>query len=402
MVDGRASEEGCLVADKRTTGKPAVLWVSHDTRLNGAPRCLLLALGALGRDVCSKVILYQHGLLCRELEKGLFPFRVLRRWKGWGRWTEYANWLRNFLEICWVIYRENASLVYANSSARSQCLLSAKLMGIPSVLHIREMRVPRKGAKLRVSLRHFISGTFPDQSIAVSLATAERFRNVGPHNDNIRVVYDGIRAEDFPDMELPREEARRRLGIKCRGPLIGHIGSASRRKGVDLFLRMAVEVQKFFPDAQFIVVGVEPHQDSRRKSDLSDLCRVLGDHLHWWPVRAEVGVCFRALDVFCTLSRAEPFGLVNVEAALHGVPCVASAVDGHNEIHLNGQTAWLVPAEDSRGAAKAVVEVLENPGEALRRVKNAKERVLTEFTFEKNAEGVRRTVFDVLGGGVMV
>ena len=376
-----------------------MLWVSHDTRLNGAPRSLLLTLRGLQEEVRSIVLLYQEGPLCRELEKNRVSFRILRTKEGWGRWTTYANWIRNFLEICWIAYREGSNLVYGNSSARSQCLLAGKWMGIPTAMHLREMRVSRKGQRVRGSLRYWITGWCVDRRLAVSSATESRFRSAGPHRGKSCVVYDGIRPADFPDCNLPQEEARQRLGIEKRGPWIGHIGSASRRKGMDVFLRMALQVLHSHPEAQFLVVGVEPNQQSRREGEFGELCSALGDHLHWWSVRPDVGVCFRALDVFCTLSRAEPFGLVNVEAALHQVPCVASAIDGHREIHLPDQTGWLVPPENPEAAADAVREILENPEEASRRVKEARKRVLRQFTFENYAEGVRRNVGEVLGGG---
>ena len=399
MVAGREWLNSSPVATEPKTGRPVVLWVSHDTRLNGAPRSLLLTLKALSGEVRSRVLLYQDGPLRRELERNSVPYRILRGREGWGRWTVYANWIRNFLETCWTAYREGSHLVYANSSARSQCLLVGKWMGIPTGLHIREMRSSRRGQRARGSLRYWITGWCADHRIAVSSATEERFRRIGPHGGKNRVVYDGISPEDFPEADLAKEEARRRLGIEDSGPWIGHIGSASRRKGVDVFLRMAARILESHPDAQFLVVGVEPNQQARREGEFGELCAALGSHLHWWPVRREVGICFRALDVFCTLSRAEPFGLVNLEAALHRVPCVASAIDGHREIHLPGQTGWLVPPENPAAAAAAVREILENPGEAARRAEEARQRVLQYFTFENYAGGVRRNVWEVLGGG---
>ena len=399
MVAGREWLNSSPVATEPKTGRPVVLWVSHDTRLNGAPRSLLLTLKALSGEVCSRVLLYQDGPLCRELERNSVPYRILRGREGWGRWTVYANWIRNFLETCWTAYREGSHLVYANSSARSQCLLAGRWMGVPTALHIREMRLSRRGQRARRSLRYWITGLCADRRVAVSSATEERFREIGPHAGRSRVVYNGIRPEDFPDADVPKEEARRRLGIEGPGPWIGHIGSASRRKGVDVFLRMAARILESHPDAQFLVVGVEPNQQARREGELGELCAALGSHLHWWPVQREVSHCYRALDIFCALSRAEGFSRSNLEAALHGVPSIVSGIDPNRELHLANKTAWLVPPADSEAAADAVREILSNSEETSRRVEAARRRVQNKFCFENYASGVARNLFETLEWG---
>jgi len=77
--------------------------------------------------------------------------------------------------------------------------------------------------------------------------------------------------------------------------------------------------------------------------------------------RAEV---FDASDLLLIPSRwPEPFGLVGLEAGLHGVPCVASAVGGIREWLQHDANGWLVEPGARRVArfAAAIADALKDP-----------------------------------------
>jgi glycosyltransferase involved in cell wall biosynthesis len=71
----------------------------------------------------------------------------------------------------------------------------------------------------------------------------------------------------------------------------------------------------------------------------------------------------RHLDVLVVPSRSEPFGTVIAEAMAVGVPVVASRVDGLPEVVSDGVTGALVPVDDPRALADAVLRVLERRDE---------------------------------------
>jgi glycosyltransferase involved in cell wall biosynthesis len=79
-------------------------------------------------------------------------------------------------------------------------------------------------------------------------------------------------------------------------------------------------------------------------------------------------------------------GIPNVilEALLHEVPVVATAVNGIPEVIYPGDTGWLVPEKDPEALARAIALALAQPGEARRRARRGREVVLAKFDSRKN------------------
>ncbi len=98
-------------------------------------------------------------------------------------------------------------------------------------------------------------------------------------------------------------------------------------------------------------------------------------------VRALLSTC-RALVVPSTY---EGMPLVVLEAMEAGVPVVASRVSGIPEVVADGETSWLVPAEDPAALAAALAEVLADPGEARRRGAAGRARLDERFRPEHAA-----------------
>jgi glycosyltransferase involved in cell wall biosynthesis len=87
-----------------------------------------------------------------------------------------------------------------------------------------------------------------------------------------------------------------------------------------------------------------------------------------------------AADVFVLPSRIEGFGLVYIEAAMHGVPSVGCAVGGVPEAIADGVTGLLVPPGDVDALRDAIVNLRTHPEWRARLGATARTRALTEFT----------------------
>jgi glycosyltransferase involved in cell wall biosynthesis len=100
----------------------------------------------------------------------------------------------------------------------------------------------------------------------------------------------------------------------------------------------------------------------------------------------ELADYYRASDVCVQASREEGLGFSPLEALACGVPVVATAVGGLNDTIREGETGWQVPVGDAQALANAIVQVIDNPAEALRRTRAGAEKV--DRAYE------RRVVFD--------
>jgi glycosyltransferase involved in cell wall biosynthesis len=87
--------------------------------------------------------------------------------------------------------------------------------------------------------------------------------------------------------------------------------------------------------------------------------------------------------LICPSCEFEPFGLVVCEAALAGVPALATRQGGLAEIVQEGRTGWLFAPGDVTGAARLLAELLDHPDRLHETGARAAERVRQEFSITK-------------------
>lgn len=93
---------------------------------------------------------------------------------------------------------------------------------------------------------------------------------------------------------------------------------------------------------------------------------------------------YRMADVHCfpSTERAEAFGMVALEAAATGIPCIASDLPGVRSVVLNGETGLLVPPGDAEELRKAMLLMLEQVDLRHRLGTAARHRAEAEFAWD--------------------
>jgi phosphatidylinositol alpha-mannosyltransferase len=142
------------------------------------------------------------------------------------------------------------------------------------------------------------------------------------------------------------------------------VGRLDERKGfpiaVAAFERLALER----PDLRLIVVGDGPQREAvgMLPTDLRDRVTMLGA-----LPNAEVPAVAAACDLYLGPSvGGESFGVVLIEAMAAGLPVVASAVPGYDEVVRDGVEGLLVAPRDPAALAAAAARVLDDPELAAR------------------------------------
>ena len=179
----------------------------------------------------------------------------------------------------------------------------------------------------------------------------------------------------LPPVEMPDprpgavEAFAREHHIKERRPVIGMVTRFASEKGVEILLGALPTILKQYPQAQVIYSG--QHQNVMGEQAyfdrLSPIIREYEDSGHWKflgnldPVR--LAALYPNLDVLTvpSLNSTEAFGLVQIEAMMNGVPCVASALPGVRQpvkMHGMGRVAKI---GDSADLAEAILAVLSEP-----------------------------------------
>jgi len=93
------------------------------------------------------------------------------------------------------------------------------------------------------------------------------------------------------------------------------------------------------------------------------------------------------MDIFLLPSQreGESCPMVILESWAAGVPVIAANVGGIPELITDRETGYLIPSNDPKAIADAVIHVLKNPDEARRIVQNARKLVRERFDYRENA-----------------
>lgn len=170
-------------------------------------------------------------------------------------------------------------------------------------------------------------------------------------------------------------------------PTILFVGKQWERKGGPLLLEAFRGVRQAVPDARLLIVGCTPPLDGESGIE------VLGPVAKGAPdAHARLSALYQSADVFCMPSRFEPFGVVFVEAMLHGLPCVGSDRCAIPEIISHGTTGWIVPGNDATSLCDTLVAALARRDASQEMRRQCRERALRLFTWERVAERMAGTI----------
>ena len=171
-----------------------------------------------------------------------------------------------------------------------------------------------------------------------------------------------------------------------------------RRKGMDVLLRGLPALTERFPDVQVLIVG---------RGDADELCEEAGplaDNLRFLGQvdDAEKASALRSADVYCAPNTGgESFGIVLVEAMAAGTAVVASDLDAFRRVLRDGQAGRLVPVDDGRALADALIDVLGD--DALRaRYDKASQEAVRRYDWPVVAQQIVRVYETVAAAGAKV
>jgi glycosyltransferase involved in cell wall biosynthesis len=211
----------------------------------------------------------------------------------------------------------------------------------------------------------------------------------------VRMIHLGVDLGAVASRQGTGAAVRQSLGWD-RNPIVGVVGRLQPGKGQDTFLRAAGLIAGRHPEARFVVVGgAVLGWEGSYPDELEELAMRLGiaEQVHFAGHQSDVYPWFDACDIVAHTSFNESFGLVLVEAMALGKPLVAAAEGGPLEIVEDGVSGMLVPPGQPERLAAALGALLDEPEDAARIGRAARERAQL-FSEERMAAEFAR----LLGG----
>jgi glycosyltransferase involved in cell wall biosynthesis len=227
-----------------------------------------------------------------------------------------------------------------------------KVCYTPQTIDIRQRRWRRQYV-----LSERILSRITDQIFSVSQIDANRMIRWGIPAEKVCVVPNGIELGPF---EIPekRDEVCRQLSLDPDRPVIMQVGRLSPQKDPEMFLRGAHYILRDCSDAQLVWIGDGPLyqlvQSSVSGSKSRDNIRLVGRMDRAYRFMA-------AADVVTLTSQWEGLPYSILEAMACSKPVVSTAVNGCQEIVVDGETGYLVEAGNALEWAKRVLQLVGDP-----------------------------------------
>lgn len=154
-----------------------------------------------------------------------------------------------------------------------------------------------------------------------------------------------------------------------RRPVIGMATRFASEKGVEILLGALPKILEKYPNAQVLFAGqhLNVMGEQAYLARLAPTIKKYEDSGHWKFLGnqnpTQMAAYYPNLDVLVvsSLNSTEAFGLVQIEAMMNGVPCVASALPGvRRPVQMTGM-GEVTPIGDVDALAEGVLRVLDNP-----------------------------------------
>ena len=164
---------------------------------------------------------------------------------------------------------------------------------------------------------------------------------------------------DYSKREHWREVIRSKYNISPDTMVFGYAGRITRDKGinelVDSFMSIPAD-----NNALLLLVGDYDTGSNPLRSDVVNTIETSNRIIHA-PYTSELEKYYAAMDVFCSLSYREGFGLVVVEAGAVGTPGIVSDALGQIDTVEDGVTGFITKVKDIESIKRAFTTCLENP-----------------------------------------
>ena len=390
-----------VCADDPGTGRIRIAYVDATGEMGGAEHLLLTLLaGAAQIQVEPLFICSQEGPFperVRQLGVPSYVFKIPRLFSFSPRirGIRVVNPLAIAWDLCvllgaaWRTVRflrpRHPSLVQTNSVlAHIYGGIAARCLKVPCVWYFHDLVETERLLGFTVLVWRVLARLLGARVVAVSHAVARSLRL----GERTAVIHSGVQ----PAPSAPGLDTRARLGLSPQAQLLGYVGRICYGKGLDTLAFALQRTLSIRPDVHVVLFGAPLFGEIQVERRLRELLERLGiaAHWHWMGYDPHAAARMSELSLLVLPTRREALPLALVEAAMAGIPVVASHVGGVPEVVVDGETGILVPPDDPDALASAILRLLADPQLARALGSQAQERALRLFSLEEYYARFRR------------
>ncbi len=335
------------------------------------------ALSAAGRQVS---VYADHDAATERAFDQLQPFSI-KRYSGIKPWRRRKKARDVFRHSC--TEQQTQPVLITDSWKSLEYVNTVHFASVLCLVHGTEIPLHPDPAK-----RERIQNAFSKARFIVtnSRYTASRLTGYVNDSDKVRVILPGISGPLTDDLVNARIASR----LVDHDPVLITLARLEERKGQLEVIRMLPELVQEFPRLLYIIAG-----DGSCKNLLEQESIRLGVQEHVELTGTlddpEKSAWLKNSTLFIMPGKlvgadVEGFGLAYIEAALHGIPSIASSAGGAPEAVLHGQTGLVVPVDDREQLLDATRSLLRNRQYSLQLGNNAHVRALSFLWRHKCAE----------------
>ncbi|MBN2454688.1 glycosyltransferase [Candidatus Woesearchaeota archaeon] len=267
-------------------------------------------------------------------------------------------------------------------------VLAKKIFSVPVIVTVHAGDVfPLKSPFFRALAKWTLKNA--DEVTVNSRATAEAVRRVA--DVRMQIIPMGVDLKLFSSGSAAK--IRKKYGINGKALLF--VGRLAEKKGVAFLVSAMKRIVRKYPSCTLLIVGDGPERHllerQVRSLNLSKNIIFAGS-----VPKKELPAFYRAADVFVLPSivarsgDTEGLGVVLLEALASGTPVAASNVGGIPDIVIDNSTGLLFPQKNPDAIAASVLRILGSKALSNKLVRNAKKRIIRNFSWNVVAEKFRK------------
>lgn len=214
--------------------------------------------------------------------------------------------------------------------------------------------------------------------VAVSEKTYQISLREGVHKEHIVVIQNGI--VPLPIENRSRLEIRKEAEMDVDDLVLLSVGRLVYQKAHEVLIACMPEVLKEFPNAKAWIFGEGPLRTDLQKQierlGISNSVKLPGKSDH-------IPSLLASADIFVLPSRWEGLPIALLEAMSAGLPCIATKVEGVDEVLVEGKHGLFVPVENPKILAQAILQLLRHPETRMEMGTAARQHISTSYTVDR-------------------